>query len=361
MSKAEYKRLGDFIREVNVCNRELKVKNLLGVSISKEFMPCIANTIGTDMTTYKIVERGQFVYISDTSRRGDKIAIALLDAYDNAIISQAYTVFEVIDHEQLLPEYLMMWFRRPEFDRYARFHSHGSAREIFDWNELCEVQLPIPTIERQCEIVNEYKTLSHRIRLNEQMIKKLEETAQALYRKMFVDNIDKENLPDGWRMGTLGEIANVSSGNTCFNKMNKKEPPYIYPIAGASSIIGYSSSFNSEEQVLTTGRVGTLGVINKYRGKTYMADNVLVIKSHYYEFCYQLLQLLDYNEIAKGGVQSLITQTDLKAVEILIPNTGVLTEYENTVSPLFEMIEIKQQENENNTELQSLLLAKMGQ
>lgn len=92
-----------------------------------------------------------------------------------------------------------------------------------------------------------------------------------------------------------------------------------------------------------------------------MADNVLVIKSHYYEFCYQLLQLLDYNEIAKGGVQSLITQTDLKAVEILIPNTGVLTEYENTVSPLFEMIEIKQQENENNTELQSLLLAKMGQ
>ena len=148
MSKAEYKRLGDFIREVNVRNRELKVTNLLGVSISKEFMPSIANIIGTDMSAYKIVERGQFVYISDTSRRGDKIAIALLDAYDNAIISQAYTVFEVIDHEQLLPEYLLMWFRRPEFDRYARFHSHGSAREIFDWNELCEVRLPIPTIER---------------------------------------------------------------------------------------------------------------------------------------------------------------------------------------------------------------------
>ena len=122
MSKAVYKRLGNFIREVNVRNRELKVTNLLGVSVSKEFMPSIANTIGTDMTTYKIVERGQFVYISDTSRRGDKIAIALLDAYDDAIISQAYTVFEVIDHKQLLPEYLMMWFRRPEFDRYARFH-----------------------------------------------------------------------------------------------------------------------------------------------------------------------------------------------------------------------------------------------
>ena len=226
MSKAEYKRLGDFIREVNVRNRELKVTNLLGVSISKEFMPSIANIIGTDMSAYKIVERGQFVYISDTSRRGDKIAIALLDAYDNAIISQAYTVFEVMDHEQLLPEYLLMWFRRPEFDRYARFHSHGSAREIFDWNELCEVRLPIPTIERQCEIVNEYKTLSHRIRLNEQMIKTLEETAQALYRKMFVDNIDKENLPDGWRMGTLGEVATFKYGRLAVKHTKSVEFPY---------------------------------------------------------------------------------------------------------------------------------------
>ena len=117
----EYKRLGDYIREVNVRNRELKVTNLLGVSISKEFMPSIANTIGTDMSTYKIVEKGQFAYGPVTSRNGDKVSIALLDGYDDAIISQAYTVFEVVDQEQLWPEYLMMWFRRPEFDRYARF------------------------------------------------------------------------------------------------------------------------------------------------------------------------------------------------------------------------------------------------
>ena len=210
----EYKRLGDYIREVNVRNRELKVTNLLGLSVSKEFMPSIANTIGTDMSAYKIVERDQLVYIADTSRRGDKIAIGLLDKYDNAIVSQAYTVFEVIDHEQLLPEYLMMWFRRPEFDRYARFHSHGSAREIFDWEELCDVMLPIPSITRQREIVSEYETLTNRIRLNNQMIQHLEATAQALYRKTFVDNIDKENLPEGWRMGTIGEFGVVITGKT---------------------------------------------------------------------------------------------------------------------------------------------------
>jgi type I restriction enzyme S subunit len=156
--------------------------------------------------------RGQFAYGPVTSRNGDKVSIALLNGFDEAIISQAYTVFEIIDHEQLLPEYLMMWFRRPEFDRYARFHSHGSAREVFDWEELCDVMLPIPSITRQCEIVAEYETLTRRIRINEQMIQNLESTAQTLYRKMFVDGIDKENLPEGWRMGTLGDYVELSQG-----------------------------------------------------------------------------------------------------------------------------------------------------
>lgn len=212
LNKTDYKRLGDYIREVDVRNRDLKVTKLLGVSISKEFIPSIANTIGTDMSTYKIVAPNQFAYGPVTSRNGDKVSIALLSGNDMAIISQAYTVFEVIDDNRLLPEYLMMWFRRPEFDRYARFHSHGSAREIFDWDEMCDVILPIPPIEHQQEIVSEYETLSHRIELNNKMISRLEETAQTLYRKMFVDGIDKENLPDGWRMGTLGDYSPLKPG-----------------------------------------------------------------------------------------------------------------------------------------------------
>ena len=133
------KRLGDYIRSVDVRNRDLKVTRLLGVSITKEFMPSIANIVGTDLSAYKVVTKGQFAYGPVTSRNGDKISVALLDGYDDAIISQAYTVFEVVDTNALDPEYLMMWFRRPEFDRYARFHSHGSAREVFDWEELCEI------------------------------------------------------------------------------------------------------------------------------------------------------------------------------------------------------------------------------
>lgn len=204
--RSDYKRLGDYIREVDVRNRDLAVTNLLGVSVSKEFIPSIANTIGTDMSSYKVVRRGQFVYIADTSRRGDKIAIALLTD-EKAIVSSIYTSFEVRDENELLPEYLMMWFRRPEFDRYARFKSHGSAREIFDWAEMCEVRLPIPSISRQRELVTRYETLTRRICLNETLITDLEVTAQTLYRHLFVDNIDPSHLPAGWRMGTLGEVA----------------------------------------------------------------------------------------------------------------------------------------------------------
>ncbi|MFI3320731.1 MAG: restriction endonuclease subunit S [Rikenellaceae bacterium] len=165
--RSNYSRLGDYIREVNVRNRDLGVTELLGVSIQKRFIPSIANTIGTDMSTYKIVTRGQFAYGPVTSRNGDKVSIALLSECDSAIISQAYTVFEVIDKSKLLPEYFMMWFMRPEFDRYARYKSHGSAREIFDWSEMCDVELPIPSPEKQRAIIKEYQTLTDRIKLNE--------------------------------------------------------------------------------------------------------------------------------------------------------------------------------------------------
>ena len=100
-------------------------------------------------------------------RRDGKMPVALLKESDEAIISQAYPVFQVVDETKLLPEYLMMWFRRPEFDRYARFKSHGSARETFDWEELCDTELPIPSIEKQQEIVKEYNIVVNRIELNE--------------------------------------------------------------------------------------------------------------------------------------------------------------------------------------------------
>ena len=164
----EYKILGNYIQLVDKRNKDLSISNLLGVSIEKRFIPSIANIVGTDLSNYKVVRTGQFAYGPVTSRNGEKISIAYLDGED-CIISSSYTVFEVINRDELDPEYLMLWFSRPEFNRYARYKSHGSVREIFDWNELCMVELPVPNIEEQRNIVKAYKVITDRIELKKKI------------------------------------------------------------------------------------------------------------------------------------------------------------------------------------------------
>ena len=217
--KERYRLLGDFIQPVDERNKELKVDYLLGVSISKQFIPSIANIVGTDLSNYKIVRTGQFAYGPVTSRNGEKISITLLRDKD-CIISSSYTVFEVTDNERLDPEYLMLWFSRPEFDRYTRYMSHGSVREIFDWDELCKVELPVPSIEKQRGIVTAYNTITDRIELKRKINDNLEATIQAAFDKAFHDagvslpeTIIKQNkVPQGWTDATVGDFASVQTG-----------------------------------------------------------------------------------------------------------------------------------------------------
>lgn len=214
MSKTGYKRLGDYIREVDVRNRDLEVKELVGLTINKAFIPSVANTIGTDLSNYKVIRKDQFACSLMQVSRDGKMPVAMFEG-ECAIMSPAYPMFEVVDKTVLLPQYLMMWFSRNEFDREASFYAVGGVRGSLTWQDFCDMTLPIPPIEQQRKIVAEYETISKRIRLNEQMITRLEETAQTLYRKMFVDGIDKENLPEGWRMGTIEEFCkDIVSGGT---------------------------------------------------------------------------------------------------------------------------------------------------
>lgn len=190
--KSGYKRIGNYIRLVDERNRDLKVTTLLGLSIEKVFIASVANIIGSDMANYKIIRKGQFACSLMQVRRDKKIPVALLRDFDEAIISQAYPVFEIIDRNELDPEYLMMWMSRPEFDRHACFLAVGGVRGSLEWEDFCDMELPVPSIEKQREIVREYNTIVNRIQLNEQMNQKLEETAQAIYKHWFVDS--DENL-----------------------------------------------------------------------------------------------------------------------------------------------------------------------
>src|SRR6056297_1113843 len=187
-----YKRIGDYIQLVDERNVDLRIKTLLGLSISKEFIPSVANIIGADMANYKIIRKNQFACSLMQVRRDKKIPIALQQKYDEAIISQAYPVFKIKDENELLPEYLMMWMIRPEFDRHACFLAVGGVRGSMEWEDFCEMQLPVPGIEKQREIVKEYNTIVNRIKLNKQLNQKLEETAQALYKHWFVDFTDND-------------------------------------------------------------------------------------------------------------------------------------------------------------------------
>ncbi len=202
--KSNYRKLGEYIREVNKRNKALQVSLLLGVSISKEFIPSIANTVGTDFSNYKIVEKGQFAYGPVTSRNGDKISIALLKE-DKCIISSSYMVFEIIDKSVLLPEYLMMWFRRPEFDRYARFKSEGSVREIFSWSEMCNIELPVPDIEKQRKIVEQYNQINKAIQIKEAINNNLEQQIDIFYNNIFDNESD---------FVELGSAIETTSGGT---------------------------------------------------------------------------------------------------------------------------------------------------
>ena len=212
----EYKILGNYIRLVDERNKDLSVTKLLGVSISKKFIPSIANIVGTDLSNYKIVRTGQFAYGPVTSRNGEKISIAYLDEED-CIISSSYTVFEVENKEELDPEYLMLWFSRPEFDRYARYKSHGSVREIFDWNELCMVELPVPDIEKQRNIVKAYKTITDRIALKQKINDNLRASASIMFfnkiRYVQCSECCQETeigrYPIEWTFSTLGNVLDT--------------------------------------------------------------------------------------------------------------------------------------------------------
>lgn len=382
MSKTNYKRLGDYIREVDVRNRDLKVKELLGVSVSKEFIPSIANTIGTDMSSYKIVKIRQFVYIEDTSRRGDKIAIALLQDMKEAIVSSIYKVFEVKKQQELLPEYLMMWFRRPEFDRYARFKSHGSAREIFSWEEMCDVELPIPPIDQQQKIVAEYNAIQQRIKLNEQLIVKLEETAQAIYRKMFVDGIDKNNLPEGWRINRFTNILKLSGGGTpdtsnltywngnipFFSPADISNGYYTFTTEKHISKEGLnncSSRLYPQDSIFITARgtVGKVTIIGVPMAMNQSCYGIDVTNCNYVYYIHQfVLDIIEkMRKEAIGAVFSALVTKDFEIQITVDPPEKEKIKYNTKVTYLYSKIKYLSIENNILIKLQSLLLTKMGQ
>lgn len=308
--KERYRLLGDFIQPVDERNKELKVDYLLGVSISKQFIPSIANIVGTDLSNYKIVRTGQFAYGPVTSRNGEKISIALLRDKD-CIISSSYTVFEVTDNERLDPEYLMLWFSRPEFDRYTRYMSHGSVREIFDWDELCKVELPVPSIEKQRGIVKAYNTITDRIELKRKINDNLVELCKTEFMRTFATHPEYRDEQSDWFSHPLGKsLSRVAMGPFGSNIKTDCFVDHGVPVLNGDNISGYLLSERSfryvEEEkasqlknsIAVSGDIvithrGTLGQVALVPDKTKF-DRYVISQSQFLLTCDQCTLLPEY-------------------------------------------------------------------
>lgn len=375
-----YKRLGDYIREVNVRNRDLKVTKLVGLTIDKAFIPSVANVIGTDLSNYKVIRKEQFACSLMQVSRDGKMPVAMFEE-DEAIMSPAYPMFEVVDKTVLMPQYLMMWFSRGEFDREASYYAVGGVRGSLTWEDFCNMKLPIPSFTRQREIVSEYETLSNRIRLNNQMIQHLEATAQALYRKTFVENIDKENLPEGWKMGTIGEFCKeMKSGGTPSRNHNEywDKNDFLWLKSGevhnniiitVEEYISQAGLNNSSAKIIPQGSVimamygataAQVAYLNCDTTTNQACCNMICNckEDAAYLFFHLLANQEDIKKLANGGAQENLSQELIAQQPIVLLNDN---EKILKFVPILGNLVVLYKENEKLTELQSLLLAKMGQ
>ena len=362
--KSHYNKLGEYIRQVDIRNTEGKTDNLLGVSVAKQFIPSIANTVGTDFTKYKVVKKGQFTYIPDTSRRGDKIGIALLEDYDEGLVSNVYTVFEVIDEKALIPQYLMLWFSRPEFDRFARFKSHGSVREVMDWDEMCNVELPIPTYEEQKQIVDSYNAIRDRIALKKQINDNLEAQAYAIY---------KETIANREKSAKLSEIAKITMGTSPEGESFNADGNGVVFYQGRTdfgfrfpTIRLYTTEpkrFADQGDILMSVRapVGDINIAKEHcaigRGLASLKPKNKCYSYLYYTMMELNFELKKFND--EGTVFGSITKDDLFDLKVVALNEAEATSFEKMVSIIDKSILCNETEIQKLLEMSSLLLSKL--
>lgn len=385
MKRSDYKRLGNYIREVDLRNRDLAVTEPMGININKYFMPSVANIIGTDLSKYKIVGKRQFACNLMHVGRDGKIPIAVLQHDVAIIVSPAYLVFEIIDDTALIPEYLMMWFRRSEFDRNAWFYTDADVRGGLSKQALFDMTLPVPSIEHQRAIVAEYEALSRRINLNRSTIAQLEATAQTLYRKMFVDDIDPEHLPSGWRMGTIKDLGNVIGGATpqtgnasfwCANgipwlspaDLSKQGMKFISKGAKDITELGYKSCSTKllpVDSVLFSSRapIGLMAINTQElctnQGFKSIVPHPNIGTAYVYYYLNSIKdKIAEENE---GSTFNEVSGQNLQAYSAIIPPDNLCAIFSKKITPISRVQNNIEQEIKLLTELQSLLLAKMGQ
>jgi type I restriction enzyme S subunit len=405
--KSNYNPIGNYIQLVDERNKGLKVTALLGLSISKQFIKSVANVIGTDMENYKIIRKNQFACSTMQVRRDKKMPVALYSENEPSIISQAYPIFEIIDTDVLLPEYLMMWFTRSEFDREACFHAVGGVRGSLEWEDFCGMKLPIPSLQKQQEIVKEYNIIQNRIVLNNQLITKLEDTAQAIYKQWFVnfefpfvtssgvempyksnggkmvwcEELEKE-IPEGWELKRLEDEVSIFRGasprpiDEFMSKDNSGKSwvkisdatacstRYLFKTNEYISLKGVSKSREVKVGTLILSNSASPGLPRLMMIDACVHDGWLIFKEYKNITKEFLIEFLIFNKqdivsSSNGSVFNNLKADILKEYRILVPEKKIINRLTSLLEILNKQLLIRGENHQKLEKLKELLLAKM--
>jgi type I restriction enzyme S subunit len=361
--RSNYRKLGDFIQQVDVRNKEGKVDRLLGLSINKYFMPSVANIIGTDISSYKIIRRNQFACSLMQVSRDEKIPIDCLSDYDIAVVSPAYHVFEIKNTEKILPQYLSMWFKRSEFDREGAFLGVGGIRGSMTWDDFCEMEFPIASLEKQKANVKAYQTITHRIALKRRINERLISFCCISYQNLLETyTTESKILPKGWSISHLGEYADIKSGFAFKSEWWCKD---AYKVIKISNIVDNSIDLESCDCIIseytdkasnflvtsgdilialigaTTGKIGLVPLtnekifVNQRVGKFFLGKNPI----NRVPF---LLSTLLYEPVTRnirpngemGSAQDNLSPDDIKNIKIVMPDMVTMENFNQRFSSI---------------------------
>ena len=361
--KLNYK-LGELIRNIDVKNKDLHCNNLKGLSMTKEFRASTSNIVGTDLSKYKIVAYKQFACDFMSAIRVHKMPIAFNSEMEEILVSPAYAVFEVIDENIILPEYLMMWFRRSEFDRYADFRSDAAIRGGYGWNELCETEIKLPSLEEQRKKVQAYKTITDRIELKKKINDNLEAQAFAIY---------KETISNREKCAMLSDIAEITMGTSpegeSFNAdgigtvFYQGRTDFGFRLPTIRLYTTEPKRFANKGDILMSVRapVGDINIAKEHcaigRGLAALKPKNKCYSYLYYTMMELNFELKKFND--EGTVFGSITKDDLFALNVVALSPNESISFEKKVSIIDDAILQNETEIQHLLEMSSILLSKI--
>ena len=376
--RSKYRELGELIEKVDIRNIDGSINTLVGVSIEKCFIKSVANTIGTDLTKYKVIRRNEFAVSLMQVSRDEKIPVARLTEYDVAIMSPAYPIFKVKDERVILPEYLDMWFKRSEFDREASFIAVGGVRGSMPYEEFCRMKILVPSLEEQRRLVSDYQTITDRIAIKQRINDNLEATIEAMFRNYYSD-ISEDNCI------LLQELCELTSSKRVFADDYKDNGIPFYrgseitlkhlgkPIISPLYIsCEHYNALRKEYGVPQNGdilitAVGTIG--NSYMVQNedfYFKDGNIIwlrnfSKPNINYYIYDFMKSTVFNKILDGicigSTQTALTIVSLSNVNVKIPDNEKLSYYTKRSKQIHLKINDNIKEIEQLQRIQSVLLS----